>query len=610
MDASPGAANVAMLGCMTRRRIPTQFLSVALALAGCGDDPPPTTAAPRVEAVRTDTKSDAATPAVAADAPPEVAAAPLVRSTAAAPGKAKAAGQLGFDLVALSQLYAIEATALSAGWSNPGLGAPSAMRDDDLGTAWRCNHAAEQHCAAGLSFAEPSTVHSVRLFAAAGPRWNEFRGHPRPKRIRVHTDAGWFDATVEDGATHHYVNLTPPVTTRTLAVEVLEVHAGKKDKELWFGELEAFGSTGPTRPPLELDPSRVVISFETEAWKTEGTSNTIRLAFAEELENGGEARGTSRRIMRATAIHGDADDRVLVIERRFGSDCVTARGSYLLLDRNTRVLFPLGDKGSVPADVTLRADGMGAMFVRGDDDERARALVRTDDVMVRHQPKTKAGESTAQLAARLAFVGQPVARGGAEPGAALAGCTVGTADAPLLARIGTALDLPGLRGEFASICALEGGSKAVVGTDGAACGPRWVAAVVAPSGEIVAQNLAGDGDGDGAHFATIPGLGVVLEGTRGGGATSDLWLLEPTGIRLLVKGGALAVRDPKLCRPCAQAVPVAQEPAAGDDGADAGDGSAVAPAPDDEPAPNDDPAPDDAPSTDTAALPSVDEDAP
>ena len=54
----------------------------------------------------------------------------------------------------------------------------------------------------------------------------------------------------------------------------------------------------------------------------------------------------------------------------------------------------------------------------------------------------------------------------------------------------------------------------------------------------------------------MPGLGVVLEGTRGAGATSDLWLLDAKGIRLIVKGGALAVREPKACRPCASAIPV------------------------------------------------------
>lgn len=585
-----------------RRATPcTSLFALGLLTGACKDDAPPPTAAPRVETGRVEAK--------AADAPADAgksAAVPLAQSTAAAPGKAKSAGQLGFDLEALSNLYAIEGTPLAATWGAAGTGEPSSMRDDDLGTAWRCpipaaaTPSASPHCVAGLSFAEPATVHSVRLFAAAGPKWNDYRAHPRPKRVRLHTDAGWFDVGLDDGSAHHYINLAAPVTTRTLAVEVLELYAGKKKPELWFAELEAFGSAGPPRPPLQLDPSRVVISFETEAWKAEGTNNTIRIAFAEELAADSGAR---RRLMRATAIHGDADDRFLVVERRFGTDCTTDRGSYLLLDRDTRVPFPLGDKGEVPASVTLRADGLGVMFVRDAEPEHARALVYEGDQLVRHQPKTKAGETAKQLAARLGFVGAPVGRGGVEPGVATGTCVAGTTDEALVGRIGTALDVLNLHGAQASICPLADGSKAVVGTDGAACGPRWYAAVVAPSGEIIAQNLAGEGDGDGAHFMAVAELGVVLEGTRAGGATSDLWLLDAKGISMLVKGGALAVRDPKACRPCAPATPVLDETTTGGDDDGAGDGgppadAAPADAPSDTPpadAPPSDAPPADAP---------------
>ncbi len=47
----------------------------------------------------------------------------------------------------------------------------------------------------------------------------------------------------------------------------------------------------------------------------------------------------------------------------------------------------------------------------------------------------------------------------------------------------------------------------------------------------------------------------MLEGTRAGGATSDLYALDAAGIHVVVKGGALAVREPLARRPCAVAVP-------------------------------------------------------
>jgi hypothetical protein len=577
---------------------------VALAVASACKDDKPADAAPRVEAVRTPAKADEAKTASATTT-----AAPLAQSTAAATGKAKAEGQLGFDLGKLSELYAIEATPLAGAWGATGTGDLVAMRDDDLLTAWECPHTAATHCVAGLSFAEPVSISSVRLFAAAGPKWNDYRAHPRPKNIRVHTDAGWYDVKLSDGSAHNYVNLTPAVTTKTLAIEVLDVHAGKKKPTIWFGELEAFGTSGPKRPALALDPSRVVVSFETEAWKAEGTSHTIRVAFADELRAEGQK---PRRLMRATAIHGQADDRLLVIERRFGADCTTNKGSYLLLDRETRVPFPLGDKGAVPAEVTLRSDGLGALFVRADEPDKGKALVYEEEELRRHLPKAKAGETTKQLAARLAFTDPPVIRGGSQPGAAPTGCAAGTSDDALVQRIGTAIGLTGLRATEATICTIEGG-RVIVGTDGAACKPRWYAAVLGAAGEVVAQNIAPEGDADGAHFALVPGVGVVFEGTRAGGATSDLYVLDAAGIRMIVKGGALAVREPLACRPCATAVPEVPatgelplpDEGGGDEAADEGDaaddGAAAADeAPPTEPTPKPDGDP-----TDT--LPDVDD---
>jgi hypothetical protein len=137
--------------------------------------------------------------------------------------------------------------------------------------------------------------------------------------------------------------------------------------------------------------------------------------------------------------------------------------------------------------------------------------------------------------------------------------------------------------------------------------------VVAPSGEIIAQNLAGEGDGDGAHFMPLADGGVVLEGTRAGGATSDLWQLDAKGITMIVKGGALAVRDPKMCRPCAPATPVLDETTTGGD--EGGDGDVEPPtdAPSDAPpsdAPPTDAPPSDAPPTDAPPAKPEPDDAP
>lgn len=563
--------------------------ALTLATACGGDKPGPGAARDGGAAAATTTPGD---PATKPDGPADKPVAPLQRASAAAPGKAKGASQLGFDLALLSSLYALDGHAIAASWGAAGEGEPQAARDDDLGTAWRCVPVEGQPCAMGLSFAQPVSLRAVRLFAAAGPRWNDYRAHPRPKHVRVHTDAGWFDAKLDDGAAHHYVVLDASVKTTTVAIEVTDVYASKKPAALWFAELEAFGDDGPIRPPLAFDPARTVVSFETEAWKSDAGSHGIRVAFLEELG----PDGALHRRTRGTAVHGRAGDRFAVIERRFGTDCVHGRGAYLLLDRTTRVMFPLGDKADVPATVTLRKDGLGALFVREGAPEHTRALVYENDAIVRHVPRTKKGETDAQFAARLGFTGVAEHRGAAKPGEAIAGCVSGVKEEALVQQVATALGLENLRAADASVCAIGTSERAVVGTDGAACGARWYAAVVGAGNEIVAQNLAGDGDGDGAEFTVIAGVGVVLEGSRGAGLSSDLWLLDPSGIEMLVKGGALAVREPKACRPCQPATPV--EPGdtdtdgavptgsdgapATDDGAPASDGGAP---PDDDAAP-------------------------
>src|SRR5205085_8775055 len=112
------------------------------------------------------------------------AAAELVRATAAATVTAKSAQHVGFDVV--SGLHAIEGTAVTPTWGAAGRGAATTTRDDDLGTAWTCETGGTAPCAIGLAFAEPASIRVLQLYAAAGPKWTEYRAYARPKTIRVH----------------------------------------------------------------------------------------------------------------------------------------------------------------------------------------------------------------------------------------------------------------------------------------------------------------------------------------------------------------------------------------------------------------------------------------
>lgn len=532
--------------------------------AACSNDAPP---APRVESVPSkDGKGGLGKPeGGAASGTPTTAE--LTRAGAAATTAVKSVQHVAFEIAV--GLHAIEGTVGTPTWGAAGRGDATTVRDTDLGTAWTCEHGGAAPCAIGLAFAAPASIRVLQLYAAAGPKWTEYRAYARPKNVRIHTDAGWFDVKLEDGASHKHVVFAKSVETKTITVEVIDVHAGKKGPTLWIAELEAVGDQGPERPPLELDPARTVVSFETDAWKAEGESHTIRLAFLEEVA----PEGKLRRVMRGTALHGRASDRFLLVERLFKTSCTTTDGSYALLDRNTRMLLPLGAMTGVPANVALRGDGLGVMFTSMIDPLGARAAVLEGGKIERLRPSKKTGETPQQFAARLAFADPPVRRGGHEPGAAPAGCKSGTSDTALVQRVATALALTDAPPADASICELEASHRAIVGTS-SGCGARWYAAVIGPGGEIVAEQHAKTEDGRGGWFTTATDVGVLFEATRDGGRTSNLLRLAPDGVHVLVEGGALAVRRPKVCDPCAGdfgAVAEAIPPDAGVADPDAGD---------------------------------------
>ncbi|HET6584664.1 MAG TPA: hypothetical protein VFG69_14495 [Nannocystaceae bacterium] len=512
-----------------------------LGAGACSDDAPPT---PRVEAVPSKDGAPAAKPEAGAASGTTPTPVELAKASAAATIAAKSVQHVAFEIA--QELHAIEGTASTPTWGAAGRGDATAVRDDDLGTAWTCEHGGATPCAIGLAFAEPASIRAVQIYAAAGPKWTEYRAYARPKKVRIHTDAGWLDVALDDGAAHRQVLFDKSVETRTLTLEVLDVHAGKKGSTLWIAELEAVGDKGPERPPLELDPARTIVSFETDPWKASGQNHTIRLAFLEEVSPAGKLR----RVMRGTAIHGRASDRFLVVERLFKASCTTTDGSYSLLDRNTRMLVPLGAMAGVPAEVALRGDGLGVLFTSIADPTSARAAVLEEGKVERLRPSKKKAETPQQFAARLAFTDPAVRRGGHAPGAAPAGCKSGTSDPALVQRVATALALTDAPPADASICELEASHRAIVGTS-SGCGARWYAAVIGPAGEIVAEQHATTDDGRGAWFGTAGALGVLFEATRDGGRTSNVLRLAPDGVHVLVEGGALAVRRPKICDPCA-----------------------------------------------------------
>jgi hypothetical protein len=528
----------------------SKLLVLALVCTGCKDKDTPVSNDSPSEVTKAQSSSNEGSSASSDDTertptsaePPAEPPADPPRSTAAASVKGKPAAHLGFSLDKLAGWYSIEGRAVVPSWAAASDASPDDVRDDDLRTAWTCTPEGERPCALGLSFSEPVTVRAIRLYGAAGPDYNTYRAHPRVQEVRVHTDTGWVDATFKDGANHGYVLLDAPIESRTVAIEILGTHKGGKSQMVHLAELEVLGTAGPRRPPLDLDPSASAVVFETEAWKQKGDAHTIRLAFLEVAR----ADGALQRLLRGTSLLGRKGDRFLLVEKLHGSSCSEHDGSYILLDQQTRMLFPLGTMGGAPGQV-LRHDAGQGFAIRPPTESSGpfRAVVLDDGaVKIKYSPKQDDRAAKAQVDWGFASEVSEPRGGGHRLTQPPAECKVASLD-----DAGDAFEDEAFTPWALVECKLDETSAALVATDGS-CGKQWSIAVVDEAGAVVHRQRQKTADGRGLWLARIDGAGLVVEASRADGASADLFGVSPEGITLLAKGAALALRTPSSCDPC------------------------------------------------------------
>jgi hypothetical protein len=268
-------------------------------------------------------------------------------------------------------LYALEGTAMTPSWAEAGAD-PAAARDDDLLTSWSCTRSGEARpCGLGLALPEEAEVHIIRLFPGAGTSHAEFRAHARPRKVRVHTDMGWADASVKRGWDHRHILLPAGIVTRTVAIEILETRPGRTDSSVHVAELELFGVSGKARGPFEIEPRAAIVRFESRAWKDEDEElATVTPSFVE-LADG---RGGARRLVRGTGLAGRPGDRFMLVERATGMHCPrgsyhTSSGAYTLVDTKTRLFWDVGALGGVRALVFRHPEAIGFATARRDGSE-------------------------------------------------------------------------------------------------------------------------------------------------------------------------------------------------------------------------------------------------
>lgn len=309
---------------------------------------------------------------------------PLALATQAAPGKARAKLHYRSMDRGIGTLRALEATPTPVADrpaddpSAPG----SATRDDNLNTAWRCTPTGDQTCALGFRLPAPGKVQGVVFFGAAGPRWRDYRSNPRPKTVRIHTDAGYFQVELKDGNAHRAVAFAEPVDTASVVIEVVDVHPGKGGSTVHLAEVEIMGTAGTPRAPLPWALDRTLVTFDGQRWKAGSEGYDLIPQFLETWDGTGEPR----RLMRGSAVYGHGEDRAVLVEHIRTAQCPGPQGVFFLVDRQTRRRIWVGDLGGLDRPVHRHLEGRG--FAVGDATQGYATIVIEGDKVKRRTAKT------------------------------------------------------------------------------------------------------------------------------------------------------------------------------------------------------------------------------
>ncbi len=483
---------------------------------------------------------------------------PLVRSEKRLPLPAHGSTNMGFRVDQLAEVYALAGALEVPAWSAVSEGSPRLLRDDDLDTAWTCIPSGEERCALGMHFPAAAKIHSLRLFGAA----IEFETYPRPKRVRIHTEAGFTDVLLADSNAPQFLEFVEPLVTRNVVIEILEVFPGTaKEPKIHLTDLEVFGVSGTAREPLELDPATTIAVSAGSPWQKAGRSTYNR---AEMFLHSVDESGAMHRFMEGTALRGRAGDRLFLVERVSGqSDCDAPRGTFYLLDTQTRVTAPLGDLDGVGGDTFRAADGQGIVVgFKGKLDTKLNGVFAEGDKYRRRQTPFRADQRTDDYFADWKLDPEPVPRTAAPLNETIQGCTAGTEGTLAELEAAKAASAPAKkkkkgrrrkrRGEEEvprpaawQVCTLTDGARAFV-TDHGPCGSSWELTVVDADGSVVATQ-SDSTDRAFLRVARLAGKHLLVQTGDGSNATS-IWRVASDGILEVSPSASFAIQPPDICR--------------------------------------------------------------
>lgn len=458
---------------------------------------------------------------------------PLVRAEHRLRFPGKAGENMGFSLTRLSELYALAGAVEIPEWSQPGEGATRLVRDDDLRTAWVCDPDEEQACAIGLHLPEPSEVAVIRIYAASA------KGSTRPSRVRLHTPVGWAEARLADDDRPWNVTLGEATKVRSVTLEILETHG---EGPVHLAELEVYGRSGAARPPLKLDPTRAVVTFESSPWRSKLRTQYATPSFIEQVD----VDGRLHRLFPGTALIGRPGDRTVLIEHASWATCDDAQGTYDLLDLQTRVFVPLGDFGGFGGTAFAHDEGLGIALGDLDvDDGNVHALVIDSGRYERRTAGRLELRTPRQMLNTWGIDPTPLPRTDARTlGDLPAGCTPARSEdlaalEPHLPRRTKIL------AEYWYGCSLGAGARALV-TTGGDCGREWHIGALDGDGKLLGLR-SGKQSATHLRLRRLDGESLLVE-LWGNKDEPELILADVDGPRELSTEAALSLRPPGPCR--------------------------------------------------------------
>ncbi len=488
--------------------------------------------------------------------------------------KAKGEVALYYERKDIRSIFALTGTVVTPSWAAKPTGELQLLRDDDWLTGVDCLATEAAPCAVGLTFAIPADVRALSLHAALGPKWRDYTSRPRPKTIRLHFDTGYVDAKVSDGPSVRWVVLDKAVKTKSIAIEFIDAQGKAAGKPLRINEFEVYGAAGPAREPIEIDLARARFYYESERWKSEGSSHEIRPSYLETVN----AEGVAKRVASATAVYGEPTDRVLLFETLRKTNCTAHDGgSYVLLDRQTRLWLDVGRMGGLHRQVWRNTSGLGFAIgnYRDTPTDLPSAVLIEDEVLTRKRIG-KTGPKGGSVAAQMELWGMADAPVAGDRAGDLAhppvGCVAATAD-----------DLTGLTTEFAALgdastwmrCSLASGGELLVHQASTCPGP-W-AYLVRSSNRAVIANKVGPATGRAIRVASHEDGSYWLEIDQDAGNKGKLLQVNADGtVAEPVSGAGFSLRMPGACD-CNGVAPVDPNApdggdAAGATGGESGDG--------------------------------------